>query len=83
MIVNNIAVLISRILLFPRLKRKWSVNQIEIQIIEPESFTTRLESLLDALGPMMGVPQFVVTKMPSRAIPAAASPACNRLDAAP
>jgi hypothetical protein len=34
-VVQDIAVLISRILLVPRLKRKWSVNEIEIQIVEP------------------------------------------------
>src|ERR1700756_5097234 len=57
-VVKDIAVLIPRILVVPGLKRKWSVNEIEIQICEPESVQTRLESRLDALGPMIGVPQF-------------------------
>src|SRR5580658_6795567 len=57
-IVNNIAALIPRILVVPGLKCKWSVNEIEIQIFEPESAQTRLESRFDALGPVIGVPQF-------------------------
>jgi hypothetical protein len=43
-VVDDIAVLIPRILLIPRLKGKWSVNEIEIQIVETESRQTRLES---------------------------------------
>jgi hypothetical protein len=43
---------------------------IEVQIAEPESVQTRLESRFDALGPMIGVPQFcgnknVFTRNPS------------------
>src|SRR6202167_5041837 len=57
-VVKDIAVLIPRILLLPRLKRKRSVNEVEIQIVEPESVKTRLESRLHALGPMIGIPQF-------------------------
>src|ERR1700722_19462769 len=57
-IVEDIAVLIPRILLVPRLKRKRSVNEIEIQIVEPESVQTRLESRFDTLGAVIGVPQF-------------------------
>src|ERR1700691_6298583 len=56
-VVKDIAVLIPRILLLPRLKRKWSVNEIEIQIVQPESVQTRLESRSDALWPMIGIPQ--------------------------
>src|ERR1700683_481096 len=56
-VVKDIAVLISRILLVTGLKREWSVNEIEIQIRKPESLQTRLESRLDALGPVIGVPQ--------------------------
>src|SRR5580704_12995477 len=56
-IVKDIAVLIPRILVVPGLKCKWSVNEIEIQILEPESLQTRLESRFDALRPMIGVPQ--------------------------
>jgi hypothetical protein len=36
-IIENIAVLIPGILVVPGLKCKWSVNEIEIQILEPES----------------------------------------------
>jgi len=50
-VVQHIAVLISRLLLVPRLKRKWSVNEIEIQIVE--SVQTRLKNRFDALRPMM------------------------------
>jgi hypothetical protein len=32
--------LIPRILLVPRLKRKWSVTEIEIRIVEPQSVQT-------------------------------------------
>src|SRR5271170_7747414 len=61
-VVKDIAVLIPRIQLVPRLKRKWSVNEVEIQIVEPESVQTRLESRFDALGPMIGVPQLCGNK---------------------
>jgi len=54
-VVNDVPVLISRILLVPGLKCKWSVNEVEIQIVEPESVQTRLESRFDALGPMIRV----------------------------
>src|SRR4051794_8180787 len=69
-VVKDIAVLIPRILGVPRLKRKWSVNEIKIQIIEPEPAQTRLKSWLDALGAMIGVPQLrgnkdVFTRNPS------------------
>jgi hypothetical protein len=33
------------------------MNKVEIQIPEPESIQTRLESRFDTLGPMIGVPQ--------------------------
>src|SRR5947209_3422013 len=61
-VVKHISVLIARILLVPRLKRKWSVNEIEIQIVEPESVQTRLKSRFDALGPMIRVPQLCGNK---------------------
>src|SRR5450755_764292 len=69
-VVKDIAVLIPRVLLVPRLKRKWSVTEIEIQIGEPESLQTPLESRFDALGPMISVPQLcgdkdVFTRNPS------------------
>src|ERR1700761_2358203 len=56
-VVDDIAVFIAWILLVPGLKRKGSVDEIEIQIGDAESVETRLESGLDALGPMIGVPQ--------------------------
>src|SRR5437763_14031830 len=56
-VVNDVPVLIPWILLVPGLKCKWSVNEVEIQIVEPESVQTRLESRFDALGPMIRVPQ--------------------------
>src|SRR5215469_16653385 len=61
-VVKEIAVLIPRILLVPGLKCIWSVNEIEIQILEPESVQTRLESRFDALGPVIGVPQLCGNK---------------------
>src|SRR6516165_7431302 len=61
-VVKDISVLIPRILLVPRLKRKWSVNQIKIQIVEPESVQAGLKSRFDALGPMIGVPQLCGNK---------------------
>src|SRR5437588_7332029 len=57
-VVNDIAILISRILIVPGLERERSVNEIEVQIIEPQPLETRLESGFDALRPMIGVPQF-------------------------
>src|SRR5580698_6513784 len=57
-VVKDAAVLIARILLVSRLKRKRSVDQVEIQIVEPESVETRLECRFDALRPVIGVPQF-------------------------
>src|SRR5580704_7875849 len=59
---NDFAVLIPRILLVPRLKGKWSVYEIEIQIVESEPVQTRLESRFDPLGPMIGVPQLCGNK---------------------
>src|SRR5215469_12011172 len=56
-VVENIAVLVSWILIVSRLKCKRSVDEIEIQVVEPESVATRLECRLDALGLMIGVPQ--------------------------
>src|SRR5277367_6474544 len=56
-IVKDIAVLIPRILIVAGLKCKWSVNEIEIQIVELEPVQTRLERRFDALGPVIGVPQ--------------------------
>ena len=51
MVVKDVPVFIARILVVAGLKREWSVNEIEIQIREPESIQTRLESRFDALGP--------------------------------
>jgi hypothetical protein len=56
-VVKNIAALIPRILLVPGLKCKWSVNEIQIQILQSESIQTGLEGRLHALGPVIGVPQ--------------------------
>src|SRR5215469_1686444 len=61
-VVKDIAVFIPRVLVVPGLKCKWSVNQIEIQELEPESVQTRLESRFDTLGPMIGVPQLCGNK---------------------
>src|SRR5271168_581534 len=55
-VVNDIAVLIPRILLVPRLKRKGSVNEIQIQIAEPQPSETRLEGRFHALRPVIGIP---------------------------
>jgi hypothetical protein len=56
-VVEDIAVSIPWILVVPRLKCIWSVNEIEVQIFEAESVQTALESRFDALGPMIVVPQ--------------------------
>ena len=61
-VVKDIAALIPRILVVPGLKCKWSVYEIEIQILEPKSVQTRLESRLDALGPVIGIPQLCSNK---------------------
>src|SRR5882757_8588163 len=61
-VVKDISVLIPRILIVPGLKCKWSVSEIEIQIRKPKSVQTRLESRLDALGPVIGVPQLCGNK---------------------
>src|SRR5476649_2086619 len=57
-IVDDIAMFIAWILLIPRLKRKRSMNEIEIQIVEPKPVKARLESRCDTLGSMIRVPQF-------------------------
>jgi hypothetical protein len=57
LVVNDISVLIPGILIVTGLKCKRSVNEIEIQILEPESVQTCLESRFDAPGPVIGVPQ--------------------------
>jgi hypothetical protein len=56
-VVKDIAVLIPWILIVPRLKCKGSVNEIEIEIVEPECLHACLERRFDALGPVIGVPQ--------------------------
>src|SRR5438270_7698503 len=56
-VVDDVAVLISRVLLVSRLKCKRSMNEVEVQISEAESVQTRLESRFDTLRPMIGVPQ--------------------------
>src|SRR5580704_5690742 len=61
-VVKDIAVLIPRILLVPGLKCKWSVNEIEIQILKPEPVQARLESRFDALGPVIRIPQLCGNK---------------------
>src|SRR5271157_2922477 len=61
-VVKDIAVFISRVLLVSGLKRKWSVNEIEVQIIEPESIQARFESRFDALRPVICVPQLCGNK---------------------
>jgi hypothetical protein len=38
------------------------MNEIEIQILQPESIQTRLERRSDALGPVIGVPQLCGNK---------------------
>src|SRR5882757_7030504 len=62
LVVKDITVLIPRILVVPGLKCKWSVNQIEIQILDPESVQARLERRLHALGAVIGVPQLCRNK---------------------
>src|ERR1700737_1836602 len=62
LVVDHAAVLIPWILLVPRLKCKWSVNKVKIQIVEADSFHTRLESGFNALGPMIRVPQLCGNK---------------------
>jgi len=57
-VVDDIAVLIARVLLVAGLKGVRSVNEVEIEIAEPETFETRIEGRLDALGTMIEVPQF-------------------------
>ena len=61
-VVKDIAVLIPRILVVPRLKSKGCVTEIEIQIVDSKSVPTRLESWFDAFRPMIGVPQLCGNK---------------------
>ena len=47
------------------------MDEIEIQIVDPESRQARIESRFDSLGPMIGIPQFcgdkeVFTRDPRR-----------------
>jgi hypothetical protein len=62
LVVEDITVLIPRILVVPGLKCKWSVNEIEIQILKPKSNQARLESRFDALGPVIRIPQLCGNK---------------------
>ena len=78
-VVKDIAVLIARILVVPGLKCKRSVNEIEIEIVERESVETGLESRFDALGPVIGVPEFRGDKNIFARDSFAASPACKAM----
>ena len=78
-VVNDIAVLIPRVLFIPGLKRKGSVNEIEIQIVEPESSETRLEGRFDALRPVIGVPHLRRNKNVSARNPPSGKSCLQRL----
>src|SRR5580704_896855 len=56
-VIDDIAVLIPRILLIARLECIGSVNEVEIHIVDTESVETRLEGQFDTFWPMVGVPQ--------------------------
>src|SRR5260221_7596177 len=77
-VVKYIAVLIPRILIVPWLKCKWSVNQIEVQILESEPVQTSCERRLDALGPVIGVPQLRGNKNVFARDPASGKPRLQR-----
>lgn len=55
-IVKQVVVFIPGILIVSWLKRKWSVDEIKIQVIEPESVQTRLERWPNTLRPVIVVP---------------------------
>ena len=57
LVINHIAVLIARVLFIAGLKCIGSVNEVEIEILDPEPVETRLESRFDTFGPVIGVPQ--------------------------
>src|SRR5579862_6823363 len=57
-VVNHISVFIAGILLVSGLKGEGSVNEIEIEIGEAEPFEAGLEGRFDALGAVIGIPQF-------------------------
>jgi hypothetical protein len=78
-VVKDIAVLIARIRVISRLKCIRGVHEIEIQILEAEPVQTCLERGLDALGPMMGVPQLCVNKNVSARDPAGRKAYLQRL----
>ncbi len=78
-VVKDVAVLIARILVVSRLKRKWSVDEIQIQIIEPESAETRLECRFHTLGPMIGAPQLRGDKNVFARNPAGSKPRLQRI----
>src|SRR5215470_8054438 len=61
-VVEDISVLIPRILVVPGLKCEWSVDEIQVEIAEAESVQTCLECRFDALGPVIGVPQLCGNK---------------------
>ena len=61
-VVKDIPVFISRILLVPGLKCKWSMNEIKIQIVDFEPGQTRLERWFNPFWPMIGVPQLCGNK---------------------
>ena len=55
-VVEDIAALIPRVLFVSRFERKRSVNEVEIQILQPEPVQVGIESRFHALGSMIGVP---------------------------
>ena len=55
-VIDDISVLIPRVLLVSRLKRVGSVNQVEVEILKPEPVEARGEGRFDAFGAVVGVP---------------------------
>ncbi|GHO79294.1 hypothetical protein KSD_70650 [Ktedonobacter sp. SOSP1-85] len=55
-VVKDIAMFIPWVIVVPRSKRKWSVNEVEIYETDSEPVPTRLKRPLNTLRTMVGIP---------------------------
>lgn len=55
-VINDVAMFVSRIVIFARLKGEWCMDEVAIDIIDLKAPATCVKRWFDPLGPMIGVP---------------------------